>query len=418
MSKISVEKIYNFILSIIMCIILFSGSSVFASYRYLFIAICAGVVFIANAIKNEGKFKLFLKPIYNRILLIIIVILTLNVPFSYNIKSSIKYITFFTIIYVTSLSLFENENFFKRLIKAILVSSMILAFSILLCAVFGNYIEKYFSFLLPKSVASLRVFRDELRRGAYSGFAFERSYAATGLTLGISIIFSNIVVDKKIKKSEIVALVILLVALFCTGKRMLLLINMFTFLFVFFINGKKENLVKFLKLSVILSIFLIIILIYVPQTRRVFVRFLDKQGPNTIEARNENYWVYCLEMFSERPIAGYGINSFVDYITSKNVREIFNAHNIYFQLLAETGIIGLSIFLILFGYLLIFTYKKLKEFKNDEYKSKLINISLLLQIIFLIYGLSGNTLYYFAQVFIYFIAIMIVNNLSFNKEED
>lgn len=236
--------------------------------------------------------------------------------------------------------------------------------------------------------------------------------------MGISIIFSNIVVDKKIKKSEIVALVILLVALFCTGKRMLLLINMFTFLFVFFINGKKENLVKFLKLSVILSIFLIIILIYVPQTRRVFVRFLDKQGPNTIEARNENYWVYCLEMFSERPIAGYGINSFVDYITSKNVREIFNAHNIYFQLLAETGIIGLSIFLILFGYLLIFTYKKLKEFKNDEYKSKLINISLLLQIIFLIYGLSGNTLYYFAQVFIYFIAIMIVNNLSFNKEED
>lgn len=46
----------------------------------------------------------------------------------------------------------------------------------------------------------------------------------------------------------------------------------------------------------------------------------------------------------------------------------------------------------------------------------LIYVSIYIQLLFIIYGITGNTLYYWNQFFIYIIAISILNTVQFSKK--
>ena len=121
-------------------------------------------------------------------------------------------------------------------------------------------------------------------------------------------------------------------------------------------------------------------------------------------------------MFRDKPLFGYGINSFTSYISNIVAEsDIYNAHNIYFQLLGEIGIIGFGLFLTMFLSIFRNSIKFLKKSvnKDDKYIS---NVIIVFQLVFFIYGLSGNTLYYYSQLLFLFVAISMLNNLI--KEEN
>lgn len=71
-------------------------------------------------------------------------------------------------------------------------------------------------------------------------------------------------------------------------------------------------------------------------------------------------------------------------------------HNIYLELLAETGIIGFSIFVISAVSSVIITFKNIQLLNYDEeynaYRPVLVT-SFAIQIFCLIYGLTGNMIY-------------------------
>lgn len=409
--KLNISNLLDIVIIVCICLILFSGSSIISNYIYQIVIFMTCCVFLSCAMKEKGKITLLSKSLHNICFMLIIILFCIKLPFSYNRRHSYIYILMFVCSFIISILLKRDKRFYNKLMNAVLGCSIVLAVSILLSIVIPNFIENYFSFLMPTNEGSIEMMRGELKQGIYSGLAFERAYAATELTLGICTVYSKIINEKKIKKTQILILIFLFVALFSTGKRMLLLINIFNFIVLFLLNIKKENVIKFLKISIPLIFVLIIILMKFEGVGKVFERFSDKDSADTVELRNSNYWVYCFEMFRDKPLTGYGINTFVDYLLNGSSDEIYNAHNIYIQLLGECGIIGLLLFIILFLIVLYESIKTLMFYRKMSYDTKLINFSILLQLVFLVYGLSGNTLYYYCQLLFYFLAVLILNNL-------
>lgn len=411
--KLNVSNLLDIVIIAFICLILFSGSSVISNYIYIIVILMTCCVFLSCLIKGKGKIKILSKSLHNIWFILIIILFCGKLLFSYNIKHSYIYILMFVSFFIISILFQRDKNFFEKLINAVLGCSIILAVSILLSIVIPNFMENYFSFLMPTNQGSIEIMRGELKQGIYSGLAFERAYAAAELTLGICVIYSKIINEKKIKNSQLFILILLFVALFSTGKRMLLLVNVFNLIVIFLLNMKKENVRKFLKVSIPLIFALIIILMKFESVGKVFERLTDKNSANTMQLRNSYYWVYCFDMFENKPLTGYGINTFVDYLSNNSSNEIiYNAHNIYIQLLGECGVIGLLVFIILFLTILYESVKTLIFYRKMKYDTKLINFSILLQLVFLIYGLSGNTLYYYCQLLFYFVAVWILNNLK------
>ena len=406
------EKVdfFDYLIIIIICLILFSGSSMLSFYKYYLIIALSILVFFSS-IKNL-KVSFFIKPKYNYLLIIINLYLLFSIFISFNKKGSLEYVFFFLLNSIIVLFLRKDKSFFLKLLKGIKISSIIVAISIFCTVVNKNFMFSYMPFLLPKNMGSLLVYKNELVNGNYSGIMFERAYAATGITLGISIVIAEIIMSKKIKKNNVLTLSILFLALFSTGKRMLLLINFFNFLFSFLLNNptRKDNFIKILQMFILLFFVVIISINIFPSLGRVFERFTNSSN-NTIETRSANYWQYCIRMFKSKPLFGYGINSFTLYVSDFVAKsDIYNAHNIYFQLLGETGIVGVSLFLITFLSIFKNSIKFLKKSTNEEDKY-IVNTIIIFQLVFLIYGLSGNTLYYYSQLLFLFIAISMLNNL-------
>lgn len=114
-------------------------------------------------------------------------------------------------------------------------------------------------------------------------------------------------------------------------------------------------------------------------------------------------WGNALKTFFKHPIIGIGWKNFATLAGNGN-----HAHNIYLQLLSETGIVGFILFLIAAGTALMKTIKLQKEINIENNSSNYIRMALVYQFFFLIYGLSGNPLFDSLFFLPYIISVGIV----------
>lgn len=83
-------------------------------------------------------------------------------------------------------------------------------------------------------------------------------------------------------------------------------------------------------------------------------------------------WTNSWKVFMKHPVIGNGLNTF--YRHYANVREDeykykkgSYAHNCYLQMAAETGIVGLTSFLVLLGVFFITSIKRISQLGNNFY---------------------------------------------------
>ena len=187
------------------------------------------------------------------------------------------------------------------------------------------------------------------------------------------------------------------------------------------ISAKKRLSKKVFNLLLIITFLLVVsplVTAVIPQLSVFFDRLLDKQDWMTLGGRTELY-DEALRLFKNHKLFGNGwMSYFVE--TENTIGRVYEAqysrmmaHNIYLQLLAETGIIGLSTFLYLFLCKVITISKRILNISIDslcgqEY-SKYIACLLYLLIFFLLYGFSGNPLY---DAYMYFIAFLCMAGLQ------
>lgn len=127
-------------------------------------------------------------------------------------------------------------------------------------------------------------------------------------------------------------------------------------------------------------------------------------------------WLKAFSMFGKHSLVGIGWGQYVN-----QGGWFWNIHNIYIQLLVETGIIGFIIYCGWFLFHLVRTwsiYSKMRvnpeDYTNIDYC--LMNFSLAMQIFFILYGFTGNPLYDREMFVPYFIACAISVNYANNDD--
>src|SRR5699024_1799946 len=106
---------------------------------------------------------------------------------------------------------------------------------------------------------------------------------------------------------------------------------------------------------------------------------------------------YALKLFNETPILGIGWREFSQLSAGiLNSDRGSHPHNIYFQLLTELGFVGFILFVIPVVYTLVKTIRILMNadsvFSFDMRWKTGLQLSLYIQVFFLLYGITGNLL--------------------------
>ena len=146
-------------------------------------------------------------------------------------------------------------------------------------------------------------------------------------------------------------------------------------------------------------------------------RFADEDGD--FSGRTSLYEL-ALKLFRTNPLFGIGWGNFRAHtlgVFRVGNTATFETHNVYLQLLCENGIVGLSGFIIAVGSVLIYTimkYAKTLKTYGVTTATKAYKLSLYIQLFFLTYCMSGNPLYDYIFVVIYFTGVFL---LGVNERE-
>lgn len=392
------NKYIDILLALIVNLIIFSANNKLMAFtKHLSLLGVLVVLFDTYILRRDFSTKI---NVFKTLILTFMAFLAFSCLF---VQSS-SYIIDYSLYFIFGLCLIimnHRKSFYYYFMKIFKVIFWLFIASIFLESISPELFHKIFSFASFGDEAM----REKVSGGAVAGLAFEKAYAAFICNLGIGVILAEYVVKKSSK--NIVQLLLVMIALMMTGKRTLFIVPI-AIILIYVLLYSKNN--KFLKLAGAgLAIVLLVLVIYivVPSAALIINRLLDNGGD--LLSGRENFWKYAMEMFRQNPILGAGFMSFNDYVYSRGFRYYggrwnYQAHNVYIQLLGETGVVGFGIIVSLIVLLIIHTIKSSKNNKNFWNL-----LTVYWTILFAIYGLTGNTIYYPCQLIILFICIMFVS---------
>jgi O-antigen ligase len=239
------------------------------------------------------------------------------------------------------------------------------------------------------------------------------------LCLGISYYF-YLIKNKSLplRRSETGAIIFLmvnmLVLLLATKTRNAWIACAVSFLIYGILRDRKTLLVLFLMMPLMLL---------VPSVKdRVVTAFngqgaVDYEGVNSFEWRL-NMWKSSLPMIAKRPIQGYGLTSFKEMSPMfSEDRVSMGAHNVYVEVLFESGIIGLLAFIWLFFNPFKFVWENMRKTKG-QYQSVLWAIVVGYLFSYILICFADNLSYYLVLNWYvwFFIALMLISKRYMEPE--
>ena len=320
---------------------------------------------------------------------------------------------YFVFVALIILLMFSMESeFWNKLIRWTIVFANIIAISIFLEAVSPSIFIKLFGWILAlpsNALASAIV-------GEYTGILGGNQQAAVFLNIGIAAHIANCYANRRINKKSIIHIIIYLIAIVLTSKRMLTIIPIILFLLYYFMSGTKNKYTKFFLIAFVVFIIGYVGISLSPEfSTKILGYFSGEDGTDMLSGRGA-FWLGCLQMFLEKPVNGYGLASFNgEYFARTNYLFkgspwIYHAHNIYYQMLAELGLVGMTLFILQALKIIPKIYLYNKKGNMEKEHRQILFWSMSIVIIFLVYGLTGNVLYNTEEICWYVIGI---NGISY-----
>ena len=273
----------------------------------------------------------------------------------------------------------------------------------------------YLSYIYPLFQDVNGLLSNAFQFGYMAGITGHYSSNATFLTCGVLISSTRYLADKE--KKNLWMSLFLLSALLLTGKRahiIFIILALYT-IYYFSLTGQKisSKLMKSIGIVIISLCFVTIIINYIPALSVVISRIQTfMEGNDTSTQVRFKLWALALNAFKQHPVLGIGWEQFystLSYMVGSNRN--FEVHNVYLQLLCETGLLGFSIYISWFIFVLgnaIKVYKKMIMYDASSRDMYLIGFALSLQIFFLLYCFTGNPLYDWKTNIPYFLSCSIV----------
>ncbi|MCR5485072.1 MAG: O-antigen ligase family protein [Clostridiales bacterium] len=170
-------------------------------------------------------------------------------------------------------------------------------------------------------------------------------------------------------------------------------------------NYRKKNYILYVLSTIGLMALLLVLIYQIPSLyRTVGVRIdsmidyflFDKSADSSIAIR-EFYINTAKSMFFEKPLLGYGINNFV-YVSGRIGHISTYAHNNYWEIAADLGIVGL----ITYYWFYVFLFIKLFKQVIDGHKQSLLFFSIIVLLLIFEYSMIN---YYKFQIHILIAAV-------------
>ena len=246
-----------------------------------------------------------------------------------------------------------------------------------------------------------------------------KHYSTNGMLLAVgTMIFGSYALTEK-RRSDYLLFLISVAALLLSGKRahtVFGLTALYLCYFAYNSNAKKSRLVKCIGVLLGALTVFAVASYCVPALATVVFRFIDTAETGDMSVGRVDVWLKAFSMFGKHSLVGIGWGQYVN-----QGGWFWNIHNIYIQLLVETGIIGFIIYCGWFLFHLVRTWSTYSKMRvnSQDYMNKdycLMNFSLAMQIFFLLYGFTGNPLYDREMFVPYFIACAISVNYANNDD--
>ena len=386
------------------------------------ILIAVSIIFFAHFRKKITKKQIFL-------FFSIILIMFFELSNNYYVKQGRILNTVLFNIYLIIpfiLSFYRSDEIPKiyKVLELFLVEHIV---ATLFVQIFPDfYLNNIIKWVAGNDVSTLSLLNYWHRSGYNAGITAH--YSTNGIYLAIAFIYYFVKsIDKKNKKS-IILMLLSFVSLMLTGKRAQALFSIIACIFVYLYNKREKLSKKVLNICIIIFSFIILIYVssmFLPQVLNVVNRFEESiNDKSNLLTGRELLYESSLTNWKKHIFFGNGWGFFSEYYqnyiyNSKSAYysvKYIDGHNVYLQLLCETGILGLIYFLLL--EIIIF----LKELKNTKQLLFQQNNSSLLfligyHIFFVLYCFSGNPLYDIQCYALFFITVGILMAFDdFNKE--
>lgn len=284
----------------------------------------------------------------------------------------------------------------------------------------------YFTFILPLfDYESQKQLTIAYNNGFMAGLTDHYSSNGMYLAIGVGAFTAKVFANPKSFPNWIL-LGVVAIALLLTGKRGPLLFSVMAILVIYYFFEARKPKGRFLKILGIICLGIIAILIasiWIPQLLNVVNRFVSESDSGDVSAGRGPLFQLAWDLFLKKPIFGYGWGNYPYQYYEElgrhmTVYQYRNAHNIYLQLLCETGIVGFTVFVTFFisqVWACMKLYKKLRKEEVNLPKSAeyILPFALYCEIFFLLYGMTGNPLYDVMILFPYLLSCMFVNSYQY-----
>lgn len=233
--------------------------------------------------------------------------------------------------------------------------------------------------------------------GTLATAGFTRHYSHNGLYIATGFIIACSALLSKKSKMNLLVTSLFFIGLLFTQKRGPLLAALISVILVYLITNNS-------KLSKKIFVFLIGVAVTIVGVYVGYILFpklfavIDRFSTDNLLTGRQYLWDEALDMFMECPLWGVGFGAYphklsvvIDTIKVTNL----NAHNIYLQILAETGIIGFLCFMIpmLFSLINTLTFLRNNRMYLSERTTMVLLFSSIMQLFFLVNGITENSLY-------------------------
>lgn len=364
-----------------------------------------------------NTFKIYQLPLTIVSIIILIVALIMGLKIKKKaIMMCMPWMLLFTYMILNNKGEAENFVFYFSMIIIMLVLSMVpdwqeSAIKIIAIMTFPHVFFTVLLFFIPTLYSSIRPFisADNIMFEGYKT-ALTGHYSTNAIYISISlIVFGAILFHyglKNTNKKYMICFVLSIFAILLTTKRGPLIFSVVAIFITYILVDKNRISSRFVKILMVLMIFGVIFYLlskYIPSISETFVRF-SEDG----DSGRSVMYLLAINMFLENPILGKGTGAYkLQYhiYLAQDVQHMYlNAHNVYLQLLAENGILGLVLFVYAAFYTLLKSISLLRKFHKEGTKNeKTMYTSVAFQIYFLLYCLTGNPLYDSMMYIPYFI---------------
>ena len=338
-------------------------------------------------------------------------------------KVNLLYFLFFVVFLLLYILPPMDVSFLKRIANYLFCFSVIHAIGVYLQLFFPTAMAAVMKYVLSSNGYS--AWERIVRFGFKSGFTHQTSHTALYLIIGILCV----TYAKEYSKKKFLGMfAFFMIPLFLQGKRTHLIILLVLLMIAYVLMEAPSKRIQHLFFGgITLLIVWNFVVPYLPSLSnlngvlgRIFTTiytFEERGFMGVVETSGrETLYTVSLQLFRTNPLTGNGWGYFQIYL-GQNYDRVTAVHNVYLQLLCETGILGLVCFLlgqmVMLGRLFKTRNKISDNIGNALLYKKMWKIAFFGEMFFSIYAFTGNPLYNSDYLIFYFMCI-IMNEVIIN----